>query len=105
MVLQDELAVVEGFELFPMPDADHGGLGEPLHQKLHQMFLTRWIEGGGGFVHDDDVRAMDEDARKRQALLFAAGQDLLPARVFVEAVEEMAEPNFLQGFAYQCVVN
>ena len=69
------------------------------------MLLARRIERRRRLVHDDDVGAVDQDAREREPLLFAAGQDALPARVLVDAIDEVPEPDLLQRLADERVVH
>jgi hypothetical protein len=57
------------------------------------VFLARRIERGSRFIHYENVRALDEDARKIEARLFA-GEHLLPPRILVEAFHEMGETDF-----------
>ena len=74
-------------------------LGEPLEDEPHQVLLARRIERRGRLVHHDDVGPMDEQAREREPLLLAAGEDVLPARVLVEARDEVAEADVLERLA------
>src|SRR6266404_3364387 len=83
MVLEDELAGVKRLQLGAMADAHHCRFRQTLEDELHQVLLARRVERRRRLVHDDDVGAMDEDAREREPLLLAAGEDALPARVLV----------------------
>src|SRR5205809_195415 len=80
-VFENELSGVECLELRAVADAHDGRRWNPLQEEAHQVFLARRIERRRSFVHDENVRALNEDARKIEALLFAAGEDFLPPRI------------------------
>ena len=95
VIFQHELARVKSFELGTVPDADDGGVREPLQDQAHQLVLAHGIEGGGGLVHHYQVWPMEEHAGKREPLFFAAGEDVFPLGVFIQPVEHMAQPHGL----------
>jgi hypothetical protein len=63
---------MKGFEFGPMADADDGRSFELLRQELHQLILTLRIEGRRCLIEQDDIRPMEEDSRKPQALFLPA---------------------------------
>ena len=95
--LQHDLALWN-FELGPVADADDGRLRAALAEELHQLFLALRIERRRRFVHHDDVRLVQEDAGEGEALLLAARQGLVPGRLLVDALDQMAEADMLEGF-------
>ena len=105
LVLQHELALMEGFELGPVADADQRRLGNLLVDELHQLFLALGIERRGGLVQHDQVGLVDDQPREGEALLLAARQRLLPGAFLVEAVQQMAEPDRFQRFAHRLVLH
>ena len=71
--LKLQLAVVKGFELRPMADANDGRVGEPFVNQLHQLFLTSWIKCRGRFIHNDYFWMGDEHASESEPLLLPPG--------------------------------
>jgi hypothetical protein len=45
-----------------MTDADQRRVRQALEHQPHELVLALRIERGGGLVHDDDVRPVEEDA-------------------------------------------
>src|ERR1700732_2034995 len=80
---QHDLAAVEGFELGAMGDADHGGLGQLLGHQFHHLVLALFIKRRGCLIEHDNVGAVQKQARESEPLLLAAGQRLVPWRVFL----------------------
>jgi len=70
--LKHELAAVELLQLRAMADADDGKPRHLVDQKLHQRVLALRIQRGGGFIEHDNVGPVQQQARNRQTLLFAA---------------------------------
>jgi hypothetical protein len=105
VVLQHQLPGVERLQFLAVADADQRRLGQPLEEHLHEMLLTLRIERRRRLVHDDEVRLVTEEAREAQALLLAAGQDTRPARVLVEALEEVTQADVLERLAHGRVVH
>ena len=97
-VLKNDLASMKAREFRAMTNADDGRLFELLEQELHQSILVRCVEGRGGFIEYDDIRAMEEDSREPQTLFLPARQDLIPGAFLIEALGDVAEPDFLQDF-------
>jgi hypothetical protein len=48
------------------------------------------IERGGCLVEHDDVRAMQQDAGKGESLLLAPGERLIPWRLLLKTIDEVA---------------
>ena len=71
-MLEHELAPVIGLELRAMSDADHGRIGDLLIDELQQLCLAVGVERRGGFIHHNQVRAVNEQAGEGEPLLFAA---------------------------------
>ena len=94
--LEHDLAVVERLELGAVADADEGGGVELFGQQRHQLVLARRIERRGRLVEHDDVGLVQENAREGQPLLLAAGEDLVPGRVLLEAADEMRKADQLE---------
>src|SRR5215207_2259995 len=106
MIFQHELACVKCFEFGTVPDTDNGGFRESLQDQSHQLVLAHWVEGGGGLVHHDNIRAMDEQVGKRESLLFSAREYVFPVCVFfIKPVEKMAQPHFLDCRTDHSIVN
>src|SRR5262249_41856517 len=80
-------------ELEVAADADDGRVRQALADEHHQILLACRVERGGGFVHHDQVWLVDEEPREGEALLFAAGEHLLPRPLLVEAILVMTEPD------------
>ena len=68
-------------------------------QQFHQFLLATWIQSGRGFIENDDVRVVQENASKGQPLLFAARQGLIPRTFLVEPYREMVQP-----YAFECLL-
>lgn len=58
--------------------ADDGAVGQFLDQSLVQACLGGRVERAGRFVKKHEVGPLQQHAREGDALLFAAGQQLLP---------------------------
>ena len=83
-----------------MADANDGGVGKDFGQALVDGALRWFVQGGGGFVEEEPVWAMQEYARQGDALLFAGGQQLTPVLRFVELVAERDQPDAGQRLAH-----
>lgn len=59
-----------------------------------------WIQSGRCLIENDDVRVVQEDARKGQPLLFAARQGLIPRTFLVEPFREMVQANAFECLPY-----
>ncbi len=94
---QHEATVVERLEFGPMPDADHGRIGQALGDALHEGLLRVAVERGGGLVHHDDVRRLNEELGEGQALLFASRESAFPRDFLVDAVHEMPQFGVAKG--------
>src|SRR5262249_41691283 len=70
--LEHDLATVECLEFRPVPDADDRQVAALFRQKLHQNVLAVGIKRRGRLVEHHNVRLMQKDARKGQALLLAS---------------------------------
>ena len=69
---ENNLPVMECFEFGPVTDAHQRGLARLLAEQSHQLILAFRVESRGGLVQNDDVRVVQKNSRKRQALLLAA---------------------------------
>ena len=94
--LEGDLAAVERLELRPVCNADDGGCTELRRQELHHTVLAGRIERRCRLIEHDNVRPMEKNSRKCQSLLLAAGQYLVPGRIFTDAVDEMLETDKFQ---------
>ncbi|MNL79795.1 hypothetical protein D3C87_2064780 [compost metagenome] len=55
-----------------MRHADDRGVWQFINHRLHHPVLAFFVEGRGRFVHDDDVRVVQQQAGKGQPLFFTA---------------------------------
>ena len=90
---------MKGLQLDAMGDADDGGLRQLGHDDLHHLVLALFVERGGRLVQHDDVGVVQQQPREGQPLLFAAGQRLVPRRVFLDLLLEVIEADLVQGLA------
>ena len=79
-----------------MPDAHDRGRDELGREQLHQLVLARRIERRSCLVQHDDVRTAQQDARKREPLLLAAGQDPVPGCLLIDAIDQVVEAHQAQ---------
>jgi hypothetical protein len=93
------LRLWKAYEFGPMGDADHGGLGQfPGHQ-FHHLVLALGVERRCRFIEHDNVGIVQKQPREGEPLFFASRQRLVPRRVFLDFVLEMAEADLVERFA------
>jgi hypothetical protein len=85
---------VIGLEPGPVADADDGRGCEFVVEEVHDAGLAEFVERRGRLVHDDKVGWIDENARKGDALLFAARKNAAPVLLIVELPDQMGETAF-----------
>src|SRR3984893_15253291 len=90
-MLELDLALMEGLEIGAVADADHGGFRQALVHELHQLLLAVLVEGRRGFVHNHDVRLVDQEACESHALLLAARESLVPGPHLADTILELVE--------------
>ena len=78
-------------------DGDQRGGGEAFAQAGVEFGFGFGIEVGGGFVEEEPVGAEEEGAGYREALLFAAGEALLPGLGVVDLGDKRCEAGVFQG--------
>ena len=108
--IHDEDAVAEFCdkpEVVRDEDDCHAEFALELFNKLEDLRLNGDVEGGGGFVGDEDLGARDERHGNHDALAHAAGEFV---RVLVDAVFGIADADgfergdgALAGFAAACL--
>jgi len=54
-----------------MGDYDDRDTGFKPEQKFFNRFRTSWIEGAGGFIHEDDLRLHSERTGQTKTLLLS----------------------------------
>src|SRR5262249_4936165 len=86
---ENDFAMMKVGQLRAMTDADDGRVSELLRQQLHHSILAPGIESRSSFVEHDDIRAIEQDSRKRQPLFLSTRQDLIPRLVLIEAPNEV----------------
>ena len=81
-----------------------------ISKQLHELYLALGVESGCGLVKDDDVRLVKQDAGKSYPLFLAAGERLVPGRLFLQLVGKVLQAdtlehfgNFLNALAVGCV--
>ena len=85
-----------------MGDDDHGAVGSAgdIAEKFEHDFAVLGIEGGGGFVADDEWGFVDECACDGDALLLAAGEFVgVIAPTGAEAHRFQRGASFFEGLA------
>lgn len=97
---QRDLSAVESFKLGTMRHTDDRGIGQFIDYRLHHLVLTLFVQGCGCFVHDDDVRIVQQQASKGKPLLFTTRQRLVPRRLFFHLVLEVTKANFVESCPY-----
>src|SRR6185295_11603228 len=83
-----DLLIVKGLQGGAMADADDAGLRQALADQAVEIAFAGLVEGRGGLVEEDEVRAMQEGARDGDALLLAAGEQGLPVLAAVELIDQ-----------------
>ena len=73
--------------------------GSSFDHDLHHLVLALLVERRGRLVEHDDVGVVQQQPREGEALLLAAGQGLVPRRLFLDLVLEMIEADLVQGLA------
>ena len=66
-----------------MRDANQSRARQLLDERLHHLVLAVRVECGSRLVKHNDVRVVQEQTRKREALFFAARQRLVPRLLLV----------------------
>ena len=70
--LEEQLLVVKIFHAGSMADADDGGEREVFIEEPQHRSLTFFVERRRRFVHDDDLRSLQQQTGKGDALALAA---------------------------------
>ena len=81
-----------------MADADDGGRVRA--PSVKSSISLSWLSGSSAEVASSSTMmsgSMQQNSRECQPLLLAARQRLVPGRIFVDAVGEVAEPDMLQA--------
>lgn len=94
--LQCDLAAMEGLQLGAMRHAYDGDIRQFADHRLHHLVLALFVERRGRFIQHDNVRAMQQQAREGEALLFAARQRLVPWRFFLDPVGKIGKANLVE---------
>ena len=89
--LKNEFLVVKIFHANAMADADHRRAGEIFIEQAQHRNLTLFIERRRRFIHDDDLRPLQQEPNKSRSLPLAAGKRLVPALLFVEMLDEITQ--------------
>src|SRR5262245_49653088 len=87
-----------------MGDVDDSRLREALAERAVDLALASLVEGGGRLVEEEPVRAVQERASEREALLLAAAQQEAPVLRLVEPVGEGLESDRAERSADRRVV-
>jgi len=69
-----------------------------VEQAVHGGF-RRFVERRGGFVEKQEIRLVQQRARKAKPLLFAERQLAVPVRLFVEPVGERGKSDLVERVA------
>src|SRR5262245_31933945 len=80
-----------------MTDGDQRGRAELLLQQPIERGLVFLGERRGGLVEEQPVGLVEQRARKREALLLAAGEHLRPVFTALEIRRQSRQPYGLQG--------
>ena len=92
-----EVEVVEGGQRAPVTDADDDAVGQAVADQGVEHGLGRFVQRGGGFVEQDELRGGQQDAGEGDALEFAGREALLPVVGGIEQRFEVSEAAFAQG--------
>ena len=74
---------MELVERAAVADADDDALRQFVLQGAVEQGFSRFVQGGGGFVEQDDFGLREQGADESDALQFAGGEFMLPVVGFV----------------------
>lgn len=80
---------MEFIERAAVADADDDALRQFAFQSAVEQGLGRFVQGGSGFVKQDDFGLREQGADEGDALQFARGEFVLPVVGFVQFINEI----------------